>query len=127
MDIQELVSEYEAARLAHALLEAARDSENAAILAKVQAELDAVKEAFESRLTESKAKVEELEEAAKNAVKASGSSYKGEDVNLVFTPGRASWNTKALDGYAVAHPEIEKFKTVGEPSVAVRPIKGKGN
>jgi len=29
------------------------------------------------------------------------------------------WDTKALDGYAVAHPEIAQFKKLGAPSVRI--------
>ena len=35
---------------------------------------------------------------------------------------RTSWNGKALEGYAAAHPEIEQFKSVSEtgPSVIIK-------
>lgn len=33
---------------------------------------------------------------------------------------RVSWDTKALDGYAAAHPEIQQFRIEGLPSVSVR-------
>ena len=31
----------------------------------------------------------------------------------VYTKGRTSWDSKRLDGYALAHPEIAACRTVG--------------
>jgi hypothetical protein len=36
--------------------------------------------------------------------------------------GRVSWDTKALDGYAVAHPEIEKLRIEGAPTVRIAKV-----
>lgn len=54
-----------------------------------------------------------------------GESIKGELLQAVFSTGRTTWDTKALVGYAVAHPEIEKLKKVGKPSVSIREVKDK--
>ena len=48
---------------------------------------------------------------------------KGSLLHAIYAAGRASWDTKALEGYAVAHPEILQFKKVGEPSVSIREMK----
>ena len=56
-------------------------------------------------------------------VKTHGASVKGEFLHAVWAKGRVNWNTSALEGYAAAHPEIEQFKTVGEPSISIRAIR----
>ena len=60
-----------------------------------------------------------LEGEVKIAVLSHGASVKGE-YTAVFSRGRTSWDTKALNGYAAAHPEIEQFRKVGNPSVSIR-------
>jgi uncharacterized protein YqeY len=56
----------------------------------------------------------------KDEVLANGATVKGEHMMAVFTKGRVSWDTKGLDGYVVAHPEVSQFRKEGEPSVAIR-------
>lgn len=81
-------------------------------LSAIDAEFDPLTEAVNSTIAVIEAEV-------KAGVLAVGESVKG-DYTAVYTKGRTSWDTKALDGYAAAHPEIEKFKTVGAPSVSIR-------
>lgn len=61
-----------------------------------------------------------LEAQIKEAVLIAGQSLKGSYHNFSWTKPRVSWNTKGLDGYAVAHPEILQFRKEGAPSVSVR-------
>ena len=63
-----------------------------------------------------------LESEIKQEVLAAGRSIKGTFHSFVWSKPRVSWDTKALDGYAAAHPEIQQFKTVGVPSVSVRKL-----
>ena len=51
-----------------------------------------------------------------------GSSVKGAYLHAVWSKGRVSWDTKALDGYTVAHPEILPFRKEGNPTVNIRRI-----
>lgn len=81
-------------------------------LADVDAEFDLLTDALNET-----AKV--LESEIKTAVLSHGATVKGVYM-AVYSRGRVNWNTKALAGYAVAHPEIEKFKKVGNPSVSIR-------
>lgn len=59
-------------------------------------------------------------EQVKTAILANGASVKGAHLQAVYSKGRASWDGKGLDGYAVAHPEINVFRSVGQPSVSIR-------
>ena len=47
-------------------------------------------------------------------------SIKGAYLQAVYSKPRTSWDTEGLDGYAVAHPEITKFRKTGKPSVSIR-------
>lgn len=64
-----------------------------------------------------------LTEKVKNSVINEGVTVKGQFLQAVYNKGRVSWNTKGLDGYIVAHPELEQFRQVGEPSVSIRAVK----
>lgn len=59
------------------------------------------------------------------AVLSKGESVKGELLQAVFSKGRTTWDSKRLEGFALAHPEINKLKKVGKPSVAIREVKDK--
>jgi len=74
-------------------------------LNKIQEEIDTISEPFadDARILEDEIKAEVLE---------SGKKYKHELANVTYRKGytRASWDTKKLDGFAAAHPEIMEFK-----------------
>ena len=59
------------------------------------------------------------------AILESGKSVKGELLQAIFSKGKTTWDTKALVGFALAHPEIDKLKKVGKPSVSIREVKDK--
>jgi hypothetical protein len=65
----------------------------------------------------------ELEVQIKDEVTQAGQTVSGKNLMAVFVSGKASWNTKMLDGFALIHPEIEKCKSMGEPFVNIRRIK----
>ena len=121
--MQDLIKQYTELRTAYDLEAASYERARAKIMAKVQYELDAVSAEFTPRLTAASDKFTALEAQIKDTVKAQGKSEKGDRWQFVYAKGRTSWDTKALDGYAAAHPEIEQFKTVGEPSVSIRAVK----
>jgi len=63
-----------------------------------------------------------LEAEIKQEVLEAGRTVKGTYHSFVWSKPRVSWDTKALDGYAAAHPEIQAFRAEGAPSVSVRKV-----
>jgi len=49
-----------------------------------------------------------------------GETVRGAALMAVYSKGRTTWDGPGLVGYAVAHPEIEAFKKVGQPSISIR-------
>lgn len=96
-----------------AALEAATPVEVRQALADIEAE-------YEPMLEAAAAKANELTAAIKAAVTQHGASVKGSRAKAVFTKGRVTWNTDALDGYVVDHPELLAFRKPGKPSVSIR-------
>lgn len=61
-----------------------------------------------------------IEQNIRSMVEDLGESVKSTHLNAVFCEGRTTWDTNKLEGYAAAHPEINKFKNVGQSSVSIR-------
>jgi hypothetical protein len=84
-------------------------------LAEIDAEFDPkVEEILQQKST--------LEAEIKQEVLQAGRTVKGTYHAFVWSKPRVSWDTKALDGYAAAHPEIQRFRAEGAPSVSVRKV-----
>lgn len=67
-------------------------------------------------------KMTRIESEIREETLKNGSSVYGRYMIAVYSKGRTSWNTKALEGILLVHPELEKFRTVGNPSISLRKI-----
>ena len=47
----------------------------------------------------------------------------GQFLQVVYTKPRVTWDAKALDGYAVDHPELFAFRKEGNAGASVRAMK----
>lgn len=90
------------------------------ILAPVKPELAALDTEYEPRMNAVMNAIASVETNVKQQVLGVGHTVKGEHLMAILISGRVSWDSKGLDGYAVAHPEIERFRKQGEPSVTIR-------
>lgn len=66
--------------------------------------------------------IEKLTAEIKQDVIKEGTTAKGDFLMAVWNKGRVSWDTKGLDGYAVAHPEMSAFRKEGDPTVTIRKV-----
>lgn len=94
----------------------------AAIPAEVQAILDEIEAEFAPKQEALSAEIEQLEQAVKADVLETGETAKGGSLQAVYTKGRVSWDTRALDGYAKANPAIAEYRKQGDPSVSIRKV-----
>lgn len=93
-------------------------------------ELDELLEVLQAKRAEKEAlylpKMKELEEQIKAEVIKQGKAFKCMWGAVTYKKGhdRVSWDSKALSGYAAAHPEIEVFKNITKvaPSVNVNAV-----
>ena len=95
------------------LLDEVYSAEIKSRMAEIEAEFADQTEAVSSNIVA-------LESEIKQAIIEHGASVKGSVYHGVFAKGRVSWDTKSLDGYATAHPELLTFRKEGEPSVSIR-------
>lgn len=72
---------------------------------------------------EAKAKVATLEKEIRDEVIAAGRTIQGRYLMVTYADGRVTWDTKALEGYVVDHPELKQFRKVGDPITTLRKVK----
>lgn len=77
---------------------------------------------FEPQLENLHQQIVQIEGALKEYVLQVGETLKGEGHMFVYSKGRISWDTKSLEGYAKAHPELLVFREEGKPSCSVRKV-----
>lgn len=96
-----------------------RESLRKQILAKVQAELDAVDQEIPMNGIDDRIKV--LEDEITQEVLQAGATVKVAGAGMcVYNKGRISWNTEGLDGLMVAVPQLAQFRKMGKPYVAFK-------
>ena len=122
-DIQTMLNDLARCRTMLEDLAQQYETQRLAILASVQPTLDAAWQAYCDQQAPLLQAARELEEVIKRAALQQGASTKGKTLQAVYTRGKVTWNGKALQSYAVTHPEITKFSKVGEPSVSIRATK----
>jgi len=102
--------------------EKARDSVLTAEVRQALADIDAE---FADGEEAAAINVTNLEDVIKATTLEIGETVKGGTLYAVFSKPRISWDTKGLAGFAAAHPEIERFRKTGKPSVSIRPANKK--
>ena len=107
---------------AYALLEKKQQLVDQVITPEIKAKIEEINAEFEPAIVAANEKIDALESSIKQHVIAGGETVKGSVLMAVYSKGRVSWDTKALDGYAVAHPEVGQFRKEGAPSVSIRKV-----
>lgn len=104
--------------------EAGRKSEIDEAIAFCAPEIKEINERYDSQCGPIQSKIRKLDNHIKATVRSAISeTVRGTFLMAVWSKPRVTWDSKGLLGYMVAHPEIEAFKRVGEPSVSIRRIK----
>jgi hypothetical protein len=95
---------------------------DAVLTPEIKAALADIEAEFTGIGAEATRQIDYLTQSIKASVLALGETVKGAGIQAVYTKGRESWDSKGLAGYAVAHPEIEVFRKIGEPSISIRRV-----
>ena len=90
--------------------------------AEIKGILAAIDAEFAGKAEEATTKANALEAELKAAVIAHGATVKSTFYQAVWVKGKTSWESKLLDGYMLAHPEISACRKVGEPSCTLRKV-----
>jgi hypothetical protein len=90
--------------------------------AEVKAKLAEIDAEFAGKTEAVNNNINNLETEVKKDIIEYGSSVKATFLHAIWNKGRISWDTKSLDGYATAHPELLSFRKEGIPYVSLRTV-----
>jgi hypothetical protein len=99
------------------------EQKRAEILKAVQEELNALDVEYFPLLDAANNRASTLETELRQEVLQFGSTVKGSKLSFTYMRGRVSWDTEALDKYALAHPEVKAYRKEGAPTVSLRSVK----
>lgn len=121
MDVYEQIERYSDLGFRLDLIDAEKQALIDAVLTpEIKEKLAEIDAEFAPKLEAISLQREMLEAEIKSIVLGAGQTIKGTHHQFVFGKPRVSWDTRALDGYAKAHPEIAAFRKEGAASVSVR-------
>jgi DNA polymerase-3 subunit epsilon len=92
---------------------------HAAIMAKVASELTALDDEIRPLMDDMMNQISIMSDTIKTTTLKRRKTFKGSHLQAMFVNGRVTWDTRALDGYTAAHPELNTFRKVSEPSVRI--------
>lgn len=102
------------------LIDDLKKAKDDAIPASVKRRLRTIERQYESQMKAERQKMDDLAESIRTDTISYGKSIKNAGWHAVYAAGRITWNTVALEGYAVAHPEVLEFQRDSGPYVAIR-------
>jgi hypothetical protein len=89
---------------------------------EIKARIEEIEAEFSGKREAVDEKINELESEIKEEVIRHGATVKGTFLRVVYHPGRVTWDTKSLDAYARARPELLEFRKQGEPFVSIQKV-----
>jgi hypothetical protein len=115
------LADYQAERQVLAIVK--QEQINKVLTPEIKQALSDIDAEFSEKVVAVDENINALTDCIKQAILEEGVSIKGTFLHAIYVKGRVSWDTKGLDGYAVAHPEMAAFRKVGDPSVSIRDVK----
>jgi hypothetical protein len=123
MTIQEMLDQLAEMQSKLDVLNLQEQEQRAAIIPEeVKRQLDDLKLEFDGKRSACDENIAELRELITLAVKAGGATVKGTRLSAVFVKGRVTWDTKGVDGFALAYPALLAYRKEGEPTVQFRSV-----
>ena len=82
-------------------------------------------EAYRKLMQEHQAQLDEIEklkDILSKEIMLDQHSDSSEKLEIKYSKGRITWNTKWIEGFAMGHPEynLEQYKSIGKPYVSFR-------
>jgi hypothetical protein len=105
-----------------ATLAQAQERRDAVIPPEVKAAVQAIDAEFQPAISALESAIAETKRQIETCVLELGQTVKSNRAIAVYNRGRITWDNQALEGYAVAHPEILAFRKEGEPYVTIRRV-----
>lgn len=105
-------------------LQLEKDKSQSAIIPKeIRDNLNMLEEKYAGHFSTLKQEMQSLEESIRRDVIQQQENYKGASgMSALYMPGRITWDTRGLEGYSKAHPEVLELRRVGEPFVTIKGV-----
>lgn len=97
-----------------------QDAINQVLTPAIKAELAAIDAEFGEQVEAINETLAIIEAEIKAGVIALGSTVKEGRFMAMYNKGRVTWDTKKMEGFALAHPEIAALRKEGEPFVTIK-------
>ena len=94
------------------------------ISVELQAELQQIDEEFKPKIEQIELNIKARKEQLQSLLKEYAQPVKSKFYSWSYKP-TVDWNSDALDGYALTHPEILWMRSEGKPSTKLTPKKSK--
>jgi len=75
---------------------------------------------FEENTAEAREMIQDLEAEITADVLEKGETVKTDHISAIWNKGKVTWDGKLLEGYALAHPDINAARKIGSPTVSFR-------
>src|ERR1035437_6687125 len=85
------------------------------IPAEIQAEIESIDFEFAAKIKVLEDAIKDRKEKLQKLLKDYGKPVKSKYYSYTYKDGKPEWNTDALDGYALTHPEILWMRKDGSP------------
>jgi predicted nucleic acid-binding Zn-ribbon protein len=119
--IVELLERYsDLHEMLEAILAQAQEQRDSVIPPEVKAAVQAIDEEFQPAISALESEIAETKRQIERLVLELGQTVKSTRAIAVYNKGRVTWDNQALEGYAVAHPEVLTFRREGEPYITIR-------
>jgi len=89
---------------------------------EIKARIEEIEAEFSGRREAVDENIAQLESEIKEEVIRHGATVKGAFLRVVYHPGRVTWDTKSLDAYARARPELLEYRKQGMPFVSIQKV-----
>lgn len=99
-----------------------QDAINRVLTPEIKAELAAIDAEFGEQVEAINETLAIIEAEVKAGVVALGSTVKSGRFMAMYNRGRVTWDTKKMEGFAIAHPELAALRKEGEPFVTIKRV-----
>jgi len=105
------------------VLQRKRELEDSVMTDEIKQQLQSIEAEFAPELERLETLIANAEKGIKDRCVELGKTVTGPTMRVTFNKSRVSWDSKALEGYAHAHPEILKMRKIGKPYASLRTLK----
>jgi hypothetical protein len=99
-----------------------QEIKNRILTPELQAQLGAIDAEYAGKSQQARDNAADLEAIIKASIITEGKTVKGLRLMAVWNKGRVTWDSKGVEGFALAHPALMAYRKEGDPTVTIRTV-----